>query len=100
MKLFDRKCRMLHLLVSILFLSLLIAACDSSTPRNGNHGKGCKKVGILLPDIRASTRWESRDKPLLLQEIRDQLPGATVDYNNAAGSDTEQQNQADADLAR
>jgi D-xylose transport system substrate-binding protein len=101
MKLFDRKRRMLHLLVSILFLSLLIAACDSSsTPRNGNHGKGCKKIGILLPNIRASTRWESRDKPLLIQDIRDQLPGAMVDYDNAAGSDSEQQNQAGADLAK
>src|SRR5947208_1962109 len=100
MKLFDRKRSMLGLLVSILFLSLLLAACDSSPIRGGNNGKGCTKIGVLLPDIGASARWESKDRQLLTADIKKILPGATIDYNNAEGSATEQQNQALADLAK
>ena len=102
MKLFDRQRTMHRLLLSILFSSLLIAACvsGSNTSRSGNNGKGCKKIGVLLPDITASARWESKDKPLLIQDIPAQLTGATVDYSNAAGRDSDQLNQAVADLAR
>jgi D-xylose transport system substrate-binding protein len=93
---------MLRLLVGILCLSTLLAACDSgsSTTRSGNHGKGCKKIGVLLPDIIASGRWERKDRQLLTADIKSILPGATVDYNNAGGSAAEQQNQAVADLAK
>ncbi len=102
MKKFDRRLSMLRLLVCILFLSMLLAACDSrgSTTRSGNNGKGCKKIGVLLPDITASGRWESKDRQLLTADIKSVLPGAMVDYNNAKRSATEQQNQAVADLAR
>src|SRR5438105_1248232 len=100
MKLFDRKRRTLHLLVSILFFSLLMTACDSSPTTSGNNGKGCTKIGVLLPDNAPSARWESRDKPLLTQNIQAQLSGATVDSTNAAGSDAQQQKQAVADLAK
>jgi D-xylose transport system substrate-binding protein len=36
----------------------------------------------------------------LIQGIKSAIPGATVDYNNAEGSATEQQNQANADLTK
>jgi D-xylose transport system substrate-binding protein len=92
----------------VVMLSLFAAACGSansggsgsgSTPTtSGNGGKGCKKVGVLLPETATSARWDSKDKPLLIQDIKQLIPGATVDYNNAEGSATEQQNQAEADL--
>jgi len=87
---------------------LLASACgsantgssSSTTTTSGNNGKGCKKVGVLLPETATSARWDSKDRPLLIQGIKSALPGATVDYNNAENSATEQQNQANADLTK
>lgn len=107
MKLFGQKRRSLTLMAGILIFSLLLAACGSAnggggstTASGGNNGKACKKVGVLLPETATSARWDSKDKPLLEQLIPQLLPGATVDYNNAEGSATEQQNQAQTDLTK
>jgi len=105
MKLFDRKRKTFGILASMVLLALLASACgsantgssSSSTPSSsGNNGKGCKKVGVLLPETATSARWDSEDKPWLTQGIKSALSGATVDYNNA---DT-QQNQAEAALTK
>src|SRR5256714_5721621 len=108
MKLFDRKRKTFAILASMVLLALLASACgsantgsSSNTPTSsGNNGKGCKKVGVLLPETATSARWDSKDRPLLTQGIKSALSGATVDYNNAEGSATEQQNQANADLTK
>src|ERR1051326_7307381 len=109
MKLFDRKRKTFAVLASMVLLALLASACGSanngsssgsSSTTGGNNGKGCKKVGILLPETATSARWDSKDRPLLIQGIKSAIPGATVDYNNAEGSATEQQNQANADLTK
>src|SRR5436305_2650096 len=108
MKLFDRKRKTFAILASMALLALLASACgsantgsSSSTPSSsGNNGKGCKKVGVLLPETATSARWDSKDRPLVTQGIKNALSGATVDYNNAEGSATEQQNQANADLTK
>ena len=108
MKLFDRKRKTFAILACMLLLALLASACgsantgsSSSTPSSsGNNGKSCKKVGVLLPETATSARWDSKDRPLLIQDIKSSLSGATVDYNNAEGSATEQQNQANADLTK
>jgi D-xylose transport system substrate-binding protein len=62
------------------------------------NGRGCKKIGVLLPETATSARWENNDKPALQADIPAQLPGATVDYNNAQGSADTQQTQAQAML--
>src|SRR5438876_8441795 len=110
MKLFDRKRKAFAMLACLVLLTLLASACGSantgssgssgSSTTNGNNGKGCKKVGVLLPETATSARWDSKDRPLLIQNIKSSLSGATVDYNNAEGSATEQQNQANADLTK
>lgn len=109
MKLFDRKRKTFAVLASMVLLALLASACGSanngsssgsSSTTGGNNGKGCKKVGVLLPETATSARWDSKDRPLLIQGIQSAIPGATVDYNNAEGSATEQQNQANADLTK
>jgi len=92
----------------IVILSVVLAACGSAntgsgsgTPTaNGNNGKGCKNIGVLLPETATSARWDGVDRPDLLKDIPLQLSGAHVDYNNAEGSATEQQNQAEADLTK
>ncbi len=63
-------------------------------------GKGCKKIGVLLPETATSVRWDSYDRPLLQRLITQALPGTTVDYANAQGNADQQQTQADTALAR
>jgi len=98
------------MMAGILVFSLLLAACGSSSTSTSTgttpstaaavNGKGCTKVGVLLPETATSARWDSKDRPLLESLIPKQLPGATVDYNNAEGSADTQQTQAQADLTK
>jgi D-xylose transport system substrate-binding protein len=108
MKLFGQQRRMFTMMAGILVFSLLLAACGSSntgsstgtTPTTAavTNGKGCMKVGVLLPETATSARWDNNDRPALQADIPAQLPGATVLYNNAQGSADTQQTQAQADL--
>ena len=91
-----------------LILALTLVACGSAngtgsasgTPTGPTNGKGCKKIGVLLPETATSARWDGNDRPQLLQQIPAALSGATVDYNNAEGSADTQLSQAEADLTK
>lgn len=99
------------ILIGIFLLSsVLFSACDSPTTSvsttgssNGNPvtgGRGCTKVGILLPEITTSARWETKDHPLLVKAIQTAIPGVHIDYNNDAQGDSALQlTQATKDLA-
>lgn len=106
MKLFTRQRKSFAVFASILLFSMLLAACGSSGgtgttgPTGGNNGKNCKKVGVLLPESDTSARWESKDHPLLDADIKQLIPGAVVDYNNAQGSSATQLTQAESDLTK
>jgi D-xylose transport system substrate-binding protein len=116
MKLFTRKNKPFSMVLGIVLISMLLAACggsssgsssssSSSSSGSGSSassagGKGCMKIGVLLPETSSSPRWEAYDHPLLLQALKQALPGASVDYANAGGSSSEQQSQAEADLTR
>jgi D-xylose transport system substrate-binding protein len=113
MKLFSRR-KSFHAIFGIVLISMLLAACgNSSNPpasnatsttggqtAAGTNGKGCTKVGVLLPETASSARWDSKDKPLLTQKIQAAISGATVDYYNAGGDSNVQQNQADTALTK
>lgn len=100
---------------------LLLAACSNNAATNsGNNAagtnqaqdasaktsttftaaKGCKNIAVLLPESDSSARYESYDRPLLEQEIKQAIPGATVQYANANNDADTQQNQADAALTK
>src|SRR5438552_13418115 len=107
MKLFGQGRRMFTMMAGILVFSMLLAACGSAntgsssgTPSTstGTNGKGCKKIGVLLPETATSERWDHKDRPLLQADIPQVLSGATVDFNNAQGNADVQQTQAQADL--
>jgi len=106
MKLFGQGRRMFAMMAGILVFSLLLVACGGTSTTTGTtpttaaatNGKGCMKVGVLLPETATSARWDGKDRPLLQSLIPKQLPGATVLYNNAEGSADTQQTQAQADL--
>jgi len=109
MKLFGQRRKGLTIFISLVLLSLVMAACGgggsssaptSSAPAAPVNGKGCTKVGVLLPETATSARWDGVDRPDLLKDIPQLLSGATVDYNNAQGSADTQQTQAQADLTK
>jgi D-xylose transport system substrate-binding protein len=62
--------------------------------------RGCKNVGILLPESDSSARYEAYDRPLLEREIKQALPGVTIQYANANNNAETQQNQTEAALAQ
>jgi D-xylose transport system substrate-binding protein len=103
MKLFKGQ-RQLAAFSLTLLLTLFLAACGSggggAPATSGNNGKGCMKVGILLPETATSERWDAKDRPALINGIKAALPGVSVDYNNAEGNKDEQLNQAEADLTK
>jgi D-xylose transport system substrate-binding protein len=71
----------------------------SNTLPMGNGGRGCTKIGVLLPETASSDRWETKDHPLLLQAIHTALPNVQIDYANAHDSSATQMTQAETDLA-
>ncbi len=84
--------------VAMSMAAALIAGCGTTSTTAGTPGKGCMKIGVLLPESDTSARWESKDHPLLVQQIQADLPGATVDVVNANGNSDTQLSQAEADL--
>lgn len=111
MKLFSKQRRVFTLCAGFILFTVLFTACGSantggsgtgsgSGSTTGANGKGCKKVGVLLPETASSARWDTYDKPYLINDIKQQLPGAEVDYNNAQGSASTQMTQAQADLTK
>lgn len=90
---------------SLVLISLLLTSCSmasvgstATTLVAGNNGKGCMRVGVLLPDTTSSTRWENNDRPALISDIQAAIPGAHVDYNNAFGNSATQFDQAEKDM--
>ncbi|WP_316437016.1 sugar ABC transporter substrate-binding protein [Leptolyngbya sp. NK1-12] len=111
--------RVVHRCLPVLGI-LVLAACttNNSAPNNSSNNstgtaptetaqntefpaaKGCKNVGILLPESDSSARYEAYDRPLLEKEIKAALPGVTIQYANANNNATTQQNQAEAALTK
>src|SRR5689334_5201150 len=101
MKLFTRKNKPFSMVLGLVLISMLLAACGSSagtgtgssssngssgsgSSASGANGKGCTKVGVLLPETASSARWEANDHPLLVDGLK-AAGFTTVDYNNAQG---------------
>ncbi len=109
MTLFHHKPRKFTMIVGSIMLCLLFVACGSANTGGGGstpapagvtNGKGCMKVGVLLPETATSARWDGVDRPALQADIPQLLPGATVDYANAQGNADTQQTQAQAALTK
>ena len=89
----------------LLLATILLAACETGMNASINlpiadGGKGCTKVGILLPETTSSDRWETKDHPLLVQAVNAAIPGVQIDYTNARDSAAIQLGQAETDLAK
>nr|BBH88507.1 sugar ABC transporter substrate-binding protein [Thermosporothrix sp. COM3] len=106
MKLF-KKHRSLQAMFGALLIAMLVAACGNSGANTGNpgntntqqaNGKGCKKVGVLLPETASSERWDKKDRPLLEEKLK--ALGVEVMISNAEGNADTQQTQADTALTK
>ncbi len=90
------------ILSTLLFATIVLASCSAAGGGSllvANGGKGCTKVGILLPETASSDRWETKDHPLLVQAVKSAIPGVQIDYTNAHDSTATQLSQAETDLA-
>jgi D-xylose transport system substrate-binding protein len=105
---FFRQTRLFHLVLGIALIPILLAACGNNgtttptaTPTGTTTvapvgGKGCTKIGLLLPEM---AHWDNQQRPILMQKIQ-AIAGVTVDYYNAQGDAAQQQSQADAALSK
>jgi D-xylose transport system substrate-binding protein len=93
-------------LVGAGLLAMALAGCTSNTGGNSSASgpysaaKGCEKVGFLIPESASSARWEGNDHPAMVAAIKQYMPNAHLDVQNAGGSDTTQLAQAESFLTK
>ncbi|GEO26404.1 D-xylose ABC transporter substrate-binding protein [Alicyclobacillus acidoterrestris] len=71
---------------------------NSSGGGSSSSSNGSGTIALLLPDTTSSARYESQDKPDFTAEVKKLDPSAKVDYQNAQGDSTTQQQQAEAEI--
>ncbi|MCL6454036.1 MAG: sugar ABC transporter substrate-binding protein [Alicyclobacillus sp.] len=69
---------------------------NTSNSTGSSSSKGSKIIALLLPDTTSSARYETQDKPDFEKEVKALDPSVQVMYDNAQGSSTTQQQQAEA----
>ncbi len=84
-----------------LALATGVAACGGDDDGDGGDSgsSGGKKIALLLPESKTA-RYESQDRPLFEQRIKDQCPDCQVLYSNADQDTSKQQQQVEAAGAR
>lgn len=80
-----------------LALATGLAACGGDDDGDGGDSgsSGGKKIALLLPESKTA-RYESQDRPLFEQRIKDQCPDCQVLYSNADQDTSKQQQQVEA----
>jgi D-xylose transport system substrate-binding protein len=96
----ERRLPALKLLVAgalMLVLALGVAACgsDDDNGDSGSSGGGGKKIALLLPETKTA-RYESQDRPLFEQKVKQDCPDCEVLYSNADQDTSKQQQQVEA----
>jgi D-xylose transport system substrate-binding protein len=81
----------------MLVLALGVAACgsDDDNGDSGSSGGGGKKIALLLPETKTA-RYESQDRPLFEQKVKQDCPDCEVLYSNADQDTSKQQQQVEA----
>jgi D-xylose transport system substrate-binding protein len=85
---------------ALLLAAGTLTACSSNnTGTTGGTTTKAVKIGLLLPDD-VTARYAAADKPYFEAAVKQLDPSATVLYQNAAGSASKQQQQAQSMLAQ
>jgi D-xylose transport system substrate-binding protein len=72
----------------------VLAACGESGESDSGGGNG-PKIGVLLPDA-TTARWETNDRPLLDQQIKELCAQCEVEHANAKSDVAIQQTQMES----
>jgi D-xylose transport system substrate-binding protein len=91
---------------ALLLTALTLTACSNGASNSGSGSSAGAtksvqnaKIGLLLPDT-VTPRYATADKPYFEAEVKAKCPSCTVLYQNAAGSASTQQQQAQAMLSQ
>ena len=99
---------------AIAAAAVTVAACGSDTESSGSAAQEAppqtaKKVdaittesgtiGVILQSTAASGRWESQDRPRLINNLKAYAPNAEVLYSNGEGNASNQLRQAEAAIS-
>jgi D-xylose transport system substrate-binding protein len=101
--------RVLSVSATLGIVLALAAGCGnnsssvSGTSKSGKSGSGSSssssgsgKIALLLPDTTSSARYETQDKPDFMAQVQKLDSSAKVEYENAQGDSSTQQQQAEA----
>jgi D-xylose transport system substrate-binding protein len=101
------KTRVLLFSIALLVVAGAVAltSCGSSgggggsspSASTGGGGGGGQKIALLLPENKTA-RYESQDRPLFEQKVKQLCPTCQILYSNANQDATQQQSQAEAAL--
>lgn len=69
---------------------------SSNATTSGGSAAPTGTIALLLPDTTSSARYETQDRPDFIKDVSQLDPNAKVDYENAQGSTTTQQQQAES----
>jgi D-xylose transport system substrate-binding protein len=79
-----------------LVAALGLAACGGDDNESGStSASGGGKIGFLLPETQTA-RYETQDKPLFEQKVKELCPDCEILYQNADQDPTKQQSQVEA----
>ncbi|MCT2590835.1 substrate-binding domain-containing protein [Streptomyces sp. N2-109] len=77
-------------------MALALSACgEAGSDDKGDEGSDNKMIGLLLPENK-TTRYETFDRPLMEQKIKELCADCEVKYNNASQDTERQKKQFDA----
>ncbi|WP_406444358.1 substrate-binding domain-containing protein [Streptomyces sp. NBC_00631] len=74
-----------------------LTACGSGAGNTSGSGSA-RTIGVLLPDS-TTARWETQDRPLLEQKIRQLCGDCRIEHADAKGDVALQQEQMDSSIA-
>ncbi|MFC4906163.1 sugar ABC transporter substrate-binding protein [Actinomadura gamaensis] len=80
-------------------MTLLIAVAGCSSGGESTSSHGAATIALLLPESK-TTRYESFDRPLFEQRVKQLCAGCKIVYSNADQDPAKQQNQVESALTR
>jgi D-xylose transport system substrate-binding protein len=85
-----------------LALGVVVSGCgddNDSGSGSGDSASGSGTIALLLPESKTA-RYETQDKPLFTDKVKELCDGCTVIYSNADQDPAKQQQQAEAALTQ
>ncbi|GCB52316.1 sugar ABC transporter substrate-binding protein [Streptomyces sp. NL15-2K] len=84
--------------VTAVSTAVALAACGADAG-NDSDGGSTPNIALLLPDS-TTARWETQDRPLFEQKVKELCDECTVEHGNAGGDVAAQQEQMDTMITK